>query len=215
MVVWPSAIRSAATSLRRQFKSVDRRSPATWLKPTAIMQGVVSSQRVTAVWAFLATSILALPVAGVLRRFRWAAILTVIVLECGVPAVNGGRCPLSDLAARFTLDRNSNFDIWPTTWLAQHNKLLFWGWLFVAVELIVVGCWLQQTFATPLRTVNCPSYDAKRKRPPSARWTALSWRRPHTQTAHRSKEGAAVVITSPGLQCSLLPVPFPPRPWAI
>jgi hypothetical protein len=56
------------------------------------------------IWAFLAVSILALPVAGVLRRFRWAAILTVIVLlECGVLAANGGRCPLSDLAARFTV----------------------------------------------------------------------------------------------------------------
>ena len=31
----------------------------------------------TLIWAFLAASILALPVAGVLRRFRWAAILTV------------------------------------------------------------------------------------------------------------------------------------------
>jgi hypothetical protein len=41
------------------------------------------------IWAFLAVTILALPVAGVLRRFRWAAILTVIVLlECGVLAAN-------------------------------------------------------------------------------------------------------------------------------
>ena len=30
----------------------------------------------TLIWAFLAASILALPVAGVLRRFRWAAVLT-------------------------------------------------------------------------------------------------------------------------------------------
>ena len=34
----------------------------------------------TVIWAFLAASILALPVAGVLRRFRWAASLSVIVL---------------------------------------------------------------------------------------------------------------------------------------
>jgi hypothetical protein len=64
------------------------------------------------IWAFLAASILALPVAGILRRFRSAAIITIIVLlECGVLAVNGGRCPLTDLAARFTVDRDSNFDI--------------------------------------------------------------------------------------------------------
>jgi len=38
----------------------------------------------TIIWAFLAANILALPVVGMLRRFRWAAILAVIVfLECG------------------------------------------------------------------------------------------------------------------------------------
>lgn len=114
----------------------------------------------TIIWAFLAASILALPVVGMLRRFRWAAILTVIVLlECGVLAANGGRCPLSDLAARFTVDRNSNFDIYLPSWLAQHNKLVF-GWLFVAGELVVVGCWLRQRFLSSLRTVNRSSHGA-------------------------------------------------------
>jgi hypothetical protein len=92
----------------------------------------------TVIWAFLAASILALPVAGVLRRFRWAAILTVIVLlECGVLAVNGGRCPLSDMAARYTDERASNFDIYLPNWLASHNKAIF-GTLFVVGELIVL-----------------------------------------------------------------------------
>lgn len=67
----------------------------------------------TLIWAFLAASIVALLVLGMLRRFRWAAILTgLVLLECGVLAVKGGRCPLSDLAARFTRDRASNFDIY-------------------------------------------------------------------------------------------------------
>lgn len=106
----------------------------------------------TVIWAFLAASILALPVVGVLRRFRWAAILTMIVLlECGVLAANGGRCPLSDLAARFTVDRNSNFDIYLPSWLAQHNKVVF-GLLFVAGELVVVGYWLREKFATQRRS---------------------------------------------------------------
>lgn len=117
----------------------------------------------TAIWAFLATSILALPVVGVLRRFRWAAILSVIVLlECGVLAVNRGRCPLSDLAARFAVDRNSNFDIYLPSWLAQHNKLVF-GWLFLAGELVVVGCWLRQRFATSIRTVKRSFHGANEK----------------------------------------------------
>lgn len=63
----------------------------------------------TVIWAFLVASILVLPVVGVLRRFRWAAILGVIVLlECGLLAVNGGRCPMSDLAARYTDATNLN-----------------------------------------------------------------------------------------------------------
>ena len=107
----------------------------------------------TVIWAFLAASILVLPVAGVLRRFRWAAILSVIVLlECGVLAANGGRCPLSDLAARYTVERSANFDIYLPNWLAQHNKVVF-GVLFVAGELVVVGNWLRDRFATERRSV--------------------------------------------------------------
>jgi hypothetical protein len=57
----------------------------------------------TMVWAILAGSIVVLPLTGVMRRFRWAAILSgLVLLEWGVLAVNGGRCPLSDLAQRFT-----------------------------------------------------------------------------------------------------------------
>jgi hypothetical protein len=115
----------------------------------------------TLIWAFLATSILALPVVGVLRRFRWAAILTVIVLlECGLLAVNRGRCPLTDLAARFTVDRNPNFDIYLPNWLAQHNKVIF-GVLFIAGEVVVVGCWLWEKFAPSFRTANDASHGAK------------------------------------------------------
>jgi hypothetical protein len=98
----------------------------------------------TLIWAFLAASIVALPTLGMLRRFRRAAILTgIVLLECGILAVNGGRCPLSDLAARFTNDRAFNFDIYLPNWLAQHNKVIF-GVLFVADELVLLGSWLRE-----------------------------------------------------------------------
>ena len=87
------------------------------------------------------TSILALPILAVLRRFRWATILTVILLlECVVLAANGGKCPLTDLATRYTLDRAPNFDIYLPNWLARYNKAIF-GALFVFSELIVVWRW--------------------------------------------------------------------------
>jgi hypothetical protein len=57
------------------------------------------------------------------------------------------------LAARYTDERASNFDIYLPNWLAQHNKVVF-GVLFVAGELVVVGYWLREKFATSLRTVN-------------------------------------------------------------
>jgi hypothetical protein len=98
----------------------------------------------TLIWAILAGSIVVLPMAGVLRRFRWAAFLTALVLlECGVLAVNRGRCPLSDWAQQFTADRADNFDIYLPNWLARHNKVIFGG-LFIAGELVVLGCWLRE-----------------------------------------------------------------------
>jgi hypothetical protein len=98
----------------------------------------------TVIWAILAGSILVLPLAGVLRRFRRAAILTgLVLLECGVLAVNGGRCPLSDFAQRFTDSHANNFDIYLPNWLAQYNKVIF-GVLFIAGELVVLGCWLRE-----------------------------------------------------------------------
>ena len=105
----------------------------------------------TLIWAFLAGSIVALPVVGVLRRFRWAAILTCLVLlECAVLAVNGGRCPLTDLAARFTNDRAPSFDIYLPNWLAEHNKAIF-GVLFIAGEWVVLGCWLWERHTASMR----------------------------------------------------------------
>ena len=105
----------------------------------------------TLIWAFLAGSILALPVVGVVRRFRWAAILTGLVLvECAVLAVNGGRCPLTDWAARFTNDRAPSFDIYLPNWLAEHNKIIF-GVLFVAGELVVFACWLRARLTAAMR----------------------------------------------------------------
>ena len=97
----------------------------------------------TLIWAIMAGCILALPALGIRRRFRWAAILSAVVLiECIVLALNGGRCPLTDWAALFTSERAHNFDIYLPLWLAQHNKQIF-GALFIAGEIVVTGCWLR------------------------------------------------------------------------
>lgn len=97
----------------------------------------------TAVWLFFCVCVFALPVAGTCRRFGWAVVLTApILLECLVLLLNHSRCPLTDLAARYTPDRADNFDIYLPLWLARHNKAIF-GTLFVIFEAFVLACWLQ------------------------------------------------------------------------
>jgi hypothetical protein len=104
----------------------------------------------TVVWAMVAGSIVALPFAGAFRRFRWAAILTgLVLLECLALALNRGRCPLSDMAAHFTADRADNFDIFLPNWLARYNKIIFGGW-FIAGELVVLWYWLKEKYADRL-----------------------------------------------------------------
>jgi hypothetical protein len=95
----------------------------------------------TAAWVFFAGCILAIPFAGALRYFRGAAILSGVVLfECAILAVNRGRCPFTDLAARYTGDRRENFDIYLPLWLARHNKSIF-GTIFLLNELFVFSLW--------------------------------------------------------------------------
>jgi len=117
----------------------------------------------TVIWAFLAGCILALPVLAVLSRFRWATIISIVVLlECAVLAINGERCPLTDLAGKYTADRASNFDIYLPNWLAEHNKLIF-GLLLVVGEFAVVACWLRQRFATSVQAANRASLRARER----------------------------------------------------
>lgn len=95
----------------------------------------------TAIWLFFVVCIVAIPVVGALRQFQWFAILTGLVLiECAVIALNRGRCPLTDVAARYTDERHDNFDIYLPLWLARHNKTIF-GTIFVLGELFVLGSW--------------------------------------------------------------------------
>jgi hypothetical protein len=97
----------------------------------------------TLVWALLARGLVVLPLLAWRGDFRWAAILSVIVLiECGVLVTNGWRCPLTNLAAKYTTDQAPNFDIYLPQWLAKHNKTIF-GTLFVANEVFMFLAWLR------------------------------------------------------------------------
>src|ERR1700687_5044148 len=97
----------------------------------------------TAIWAIMAGAILAVPWAAWVARFRLAFGLTLLVLvECLVLAVKGGGCALTDMAAHYTEERTSNFDIYLPGWLARYNKQIF-GSLFVAGELFLLWRWVR------------------------------------------------------------------------
>ena len=94
------------------------------------------------VWLIFAGFIVAIPIAALTSRFRLSAVLSGLVLvECAVLGMNRGRCPLTDLAARYTENRAYNFDIYLPLWLARYNKQIF-GTLFVLGELFVFWRWM-------------------------------------------------------------------------
>lgn len=97
----------------------------------------------TAIWAFFVACIVGLPAAALAGRFRLAAVLGALVLaEVLVLMANGGSCPLTDWAARYSGERAENFDIYLPCWLAKHNKRIF-GALFVAGAALAAVCWLR------------------------------------------------------------------------
>jgi hypothetical protein len=98
----------------------------------------------TVVWALMVAFIAWIPVAARANHFRLVAILSGLVwIECGVLAINRGRCPLSDLAKRFTAETTANLDIYLPEWIARWNKGIF-GALFVINELIALVLWVRR-----------------------------------------------------------------------
>ena len=95
----------------------------------------------TVVWAFFAACIFAIPLASWLGESAVAAWLAAIVLvEVLVLVFNRMHCPLTAVAARHTLDRRANFDIYLPEWLARYNKVIF-GTLYVAGVAFALARW--------------------------------------------------------------------------
>jgi hypothetical protein len=91
----------------------------------------------TVVWAFFVSCIVLAPVLawrGHGRAAVWA--LGLVTVETAVLALNGMRCPLTDVAARYTDDRRPNFDIYLPEWLARWNKHVFGPLFLLAIALV-------------------------------------------------------------------------------
>jgi hypothetical protein len=110
------------------------------MSPSAALQAVKIVH--TLAWAFFAGCIVAIPIATYAGDFFASFLLIAIVLvEVLVLIVNRWRCPLTDVAARYTADRRDNFDIFLPELLARHNKLIF-GSLFVAALVYTLIAWV-------------------------------------------------------------------------
>jgi len=95
----------------------------------------------TIAWAVLAGCVLAIPFASWRNDHRAAAGLAAIVaIEVVVLLLNGWRCPLTTVAARYTDERRENFDIYLPRWLAKYNKRIF-GTLYVAGVAFALVRW--------------------------------------------------------------------------
>jgi len=96
----------------------------------------------TVIWAFFAGCILAIPLFAHRGELVVAvALVAVVAVEVLVLAFNGMRCPLTDVAARRTAERQDNFDIFLPAWLARHNKAIF-GTLYVAGIVYTLSVWI-------------------------------------------------------------------------
>lgn len=95
----------------------------------------------TVVWAFFAGCILAIPVYAANGNLHLAgALIAIVAIEVAIILINRWRCPLTNVAARYTDDRRDNFDIYLPLWLARHNKTIF-GALYAAGAMYTLARW--------------------------------------------------------------------------
>lgn len=95
----------------------------------------------TVVWAVFAGCIVAIPACTYLGHLRTSAeLIGFVMLEVAVLTANRMRCPLTDVAARYTDERAANFDIYLPVWLARNNQRIF-GWWFVGDVIYTLVAW--------------------------------------------------------------------------
>ena len=95
----------------------------------------------TIAWALFAGCILTIPLYAWRGEFGTAMVLiTIVLVEVLIILANHWRCPLTNVAARYTDEQQDNFDIYLPLWLARYNKQIF-GSLFAAGLLYTLVRW--------------------------------------------------------------------------
>lgn len=101
----------------------------------------------TLIWAFFAGCIIAIPISSLYGAHRVAiGLVAVVFVEVLVLLFNKWNCPLTGVAARYTDDRQENFDIYLPRLLAKYNKHVF-GTLYAAGAVYAILAWARATSA--------------------------------------------------------------------
>ncbi len=93
----------------------------------------------TLVWFIIGPAILYVLYSGIVNQLNvltWVG-LVLSVGEAVVILVNRWTCPLTPLAARYTTNREPNFDIYLPRWLAKYNKHIFTPIMLAAWALVL------------------------------------------------------------------------------
>ena len=100
----------------------------------------------TGAWAFFAGCILGIPIATYQGNFTLSLVLIAFVLfEILVLLANRWSCPLTGVAARYTNNRQDNFDIFLPLLLARYNKLIFGVLFAVGVAYTIFKWWRHES----------------------------------------------------------------------
>ena len=95
----------------------------------------------TAIWPLFVACVVTIAALGLAEMHRQVIWLTgIVIVEILVLLLNGWQRPLTRIAARHTVDRRDNSDIYLAAWLARYGKTIF-GSLFVAGKVIVALRW--------------------------------------------------------------------------
>ena len=106
------------------------------ISPAAALRAIRIAH--TAAWVLFASAIAAIaPVAVAGHRSAAMWLVALVTVECLILASNRMRCPLTDVAARYTDDRRDNFDIYLPVTIARYNKQIFGAWF--AADLVLVA----------------------------------------------------------------------------
>jgi hypothetical protein len=93
----------------------------------------------TAVWVIMTTANFLAFYLALMGRFNLWFFSAVLLLggEIIVILLNSWRCPLTAITAKYTNDRQPNFDIYLPSWLAKNNIKIFGA--LIVIEIIIVA----------------------------------------------------------------------------